>query len=117
MESGPSDRLAMIRRYYQAYDNDDRPAIEEVLHPGFTFTAPTPGDDKIDRVAYFEKCWPPHERIKSFTLIDVCADNDGALVRYRAAEFAGPGFANVERFEFKDHLISHVEVYFGRGLG
>lgn len=116
MKSGPGDRLALIERYYQAYDNDDRPAIEQVLHPGFTFTSPGPGDDKIDRDTYFEKCWPPHERIKSFTLLDICADNDEALVRYRATEFAGPGFANVERFEFKDNLISHVAVYFGRSL-
>ena len=117
MESGPDDRLALIRRYYQAYENDDRPAIERLLHPGFTFTSPSPGDDRIDRAEYFERCWPPHETIKSFTLLDVCADEDGALVRYRAGEFAGPGFANVERFEFRDGQIAHVEVYFGRELG
>src|ERR1700757_30576 len=116
MESGPGDRVALIRRYYKAYDNDDRPAIEQVLHPGFTFTSPSPDDDQIDRATYFERCWPPHERIKSFTLLDICADNDGALVRYRAAEFAGPGFASVEHFKFKDDLIAHVEVYFGREL-
>ena len=34
----------------------------------------------------------------------------------RAAEFAGPGFASVEHFKFKDDLIAHVEVYFGRDL-
>jgi ketosteroid isomerase-like protein len=117
MESGPEDRLALIRRYYQAYEDDDRPAIEQLLHPGFTFTSPNPDDDRIDRVTYFERCWPPHERIKSFALLDICSDNDGALVRYRATEYTGPGFACVERFAFKDNLISHVEVYFGRDLG
>jgi hypothetical protein len=58
-----------------------------------------------------------HWGIKSFALLDVCADDDGALVRYRAGEFVGPGFANVERFEFRDNQIVHVEVYFGRELG
>jgi ketosteroid isomerase-like protein len=114
MQSGPDDRLALIRRYYQAYENDDRPAIEELLHPDFTFTSPD--DDRIDRVTYFERCWPPHEHIESFTLLDVCADTQGALVRYRAAEFAGPGFANVEHFEFTGDRVSHVGVYFGREL-
>lgn len=114
MQSGPDDRLALIRRYYQAYENDDRPAIEELLHPDFTFTSPD--DDRIDRVTYFERCWPPHGHIESFTLLDVCADTQGALVRYRAAEFAGPGFANVERFEFTGDRVSHVDVYFGREL-
>jgi hypothetical protein len=39
-----------------------------------------------------------------------------ALIRYRASELSGPGFANVERFEFTDGLISHVDVYFGPQL-
>jgi hypothetical protein len=114
VQSGPDSRMALIRRYYQAYENDDRLAIEEVLHPGFTFTSPSPDDDRIDRATYFERCWPPHERIKTFALLDICADDNGALVRYRASELAGPGFAGVERFEFRDNLIAHVEVYFGR---
>jgi hypothetical protein len=114
VQSGPDDRLALIRRYYQAYENDDRPAIEQLLHPDFTFTSPD--DDGIDRATYFERCWTPHERIESFALLDVCADDKGALVRYRAAEFAGPGFANVEHFGFTGDFISHVEVYFGREL-
>jgi hypothetical protein len=117
VQSGPDDRLALIRRYYQAYENDDRPAIEQLVHPGFTFTSPNPDDDRIDRATYFERCWPPHEGIKSFALLDVCADDNSALVRYRAGEFVGPGFANVERFEFRDAQIVHLEVYFGRGLG
>jgi hypothetical protein len=114
MQSGPEDRLTMVRQYYKAYEDDDRALIERLLHPRFTFTSPQ--DDRIDRAAYFERCWPPHERIESFTLLDVCADAEGALIRYRAAELGGPGFANVERFEFSDDLVSHVEVYFGREL-
>ena len=114
MQAGPSDRLALIRRYYQAYENDDRQAIEQLLQPDFTFTSPSPDDDRIDRNTYFERCWPPHMDIRSFALLDVCADANGALVRYRADQFTGPGFANVERFEFSGDQIMHVEVYFGR---
>jgi len=116
MQSGPDDRLALIQRYYQAYENDDQSAIEQLLHPDFTFTSPSPNDDRIDRATYFERCWPPHEQIESFTLLDVCADAHHALVRYRAAEFTGPGFASVEHFEFTDDRISHIDVYFGREL-
>jgi ketosteroid isomerase-like protein len=116
VQSGPDDRQMLIRRYYQAYETDDRQAIEQLLDQDFTFTSPAPGDDRIDRVTYFERCWPPHEGIRSFELLDVCADDGGALVRYRADEFVGPGFANVERFEFSGDKIVHVEVYFGREL-
>jgi hypothetical protein len=116
VQSGPDDRLALIRSYYQAYEDDDRSAIEQLLHPGFNFTSPSPDDDRIDRTTYFERCWPPHSGIRSFALLDVCADANGALVRYRADQFTGPGFANVERFEFSGNQIMHVEVYFGREL-
>lgn len=115
MQSGPDARLALIRRYYQAYENDDRPSIERLLHPDFTFTSPD--DDRIDRANYFERCWPGHADIVSFTLLDVCADAEGALIRYRAAVSAGPGFACAEHFEFSDDRISHIDVYFGRELG
>ena len=113
MQSGPEDRVALIRRYYQ---------------PMRTTTAlpsknPSPGlhlhqsrRRPIDQATYFQRCWAPHERIESFTLLDVCADAQGALVRYRAAEFSGPGFANDEHFEFTGDRISHVDVYFGREL-
>lgn len=114
MQSGPENRLALIRCYYQAYENDDRSAIEPLLHPEFTFSSPD--DDRIDRIAYFDRCWPGHERIAPFTLLDACADARDALIRYRASELSGPGFENVDHFEFTDDVISHVEVYFGRRL-
>jgi ketosteroid isomerase-like protein len=114
MRSGPDGRQSLIRRYYQAYENDDQPGIEALLDPGFTFTSPD--DDNIDLAAYFARCWPQHELIKSFDLLDVCADDDGALVRYRGSMVSGAGFGNVERLEFTGDRISHIEVYFGREL-
>lgn len=114
MQSGPEDLLALTRRYYHAYEDDDRAAIEPLLHPEFTFSSPQ--DDRIDRSTYFDRCWPNHERITSFKLLDACADPSDALIRYQASELNGPGFANVERFEFTDGLISHVDVYFGPHL-
>jgi hypothetical protein len=72
MQLGPDDRLAIIWRYYQAYERDDRSAIEPLLHPELTFTSPQ--DARIDRAAYFDRCWPGHQSIKSFTLLDLCAD-------------------------------------------
>jgi hypothetical protein len=114
MQSGPEERLALIRRYYEAYENDDRQAIDGLLHTSFTFSSPL--DDRIDRSTYFDRCWANHERIESFALLDIYADSGSALIRYRAHEYDGPGFANVEQFEFTDDLVSHIEVYFGREL-
>ncbi len=114
MRSGPESRLALIQRYYHAYEEDDQQAIEAVLHRDFTFTSPN--DDRIDRATYLECCWPGHERIQEFNLLDVCADHDRALIRYHAAVSGEPDFQCVEHFEFADDLVSHVEVYFGRDL-
>jgi SnoaL-like domain len=115
VQSGPESRLALVRRYYEAYDNNDRSLIESVLHAGFTFSSPN-NDDNIDQVSYFSRCWPNHEAIRHFDLLDVCADSEQALVRYHASSFDGAGFRNVEHFEFRDDLISHVDCYFGPPL-
>jgi SnoaL-like domain len=112
VNTGPEDRLALIRRYYEAYDNSDRSLIESALHARFSFSSPN-DDDNIDQAAYFARCWPNHEAIRRFTLLDVCADGDSALVRYHASTLDGAGFSNVERFEFREDLIAHVDCYFG----
>ena len=112
MQSGPEDRVALIRRYYEAYDNSDRSLIESTLHAQFTFSSPN-DDDNINQALYFDRCWPNHQVIRQFDLLDICADGDNALVRYHASTFEGAGFSNVERFEFRDDQISHVHCYFG----
>jgi ketosteroid isomerase-like protein len=113
MQSGPEDRLALIRRYYEAYENDDQSAVESVLHRDFTFSSPN-DDDRIDTTAFLARCWPNHDVIEKFHLLDVCADSDSALIRYKADVTGDPGFQCAEHFEFADDLVSHIEVYFGR---
>jgi hypothetical protein len=116
VHSGPEDRLTLIRRYYEAYEEGDRSLIESTLHAQFTFSSPN-GDDNLDQATYFARCWPNHEAIREFELLDVCADSSGALIRYRASTVdESAGFSNVERFEFRDDLISHVSCYFGPSL-
>jgi hypothetical protein len=115
VQSGPEDRLALVRRYYEAYDNSDRSLMESVLHAQFTFSSPN-DDDNIGQAVYFARCWPNHSAIRHFNLLDVCADSDHALVRYHAITLEGPGFSNVEHVEFADDLISHVDCYFGPPL-
>jgi ketosteroid isomerase-like protein len=114
MQSGPEDPLAVIRRYYEAYENDDQAAIESVLHRDFTFSSPN-DDNRIDTARFLARCWPNHKVIEKFHLLDVCADSDSALVRYKA-DVTGDdaGFQCVEHFEFADGLVSHIDVYFGR---
>ena len=71
MQSGPEDRVALIRRYYEAYDDSDRSLIESALHTQFTFSSPN-DDDNIDQAEYFTRCWPNHEAIDTSTSRRLC---------------------------------------------
>jgi hypothetical protein len=112
MHIGPDARHDLVHRYYRAYDESDRAAMQAVLHPGFTFTSPL--DDRIDVAHYFARCWPGHEQIERFVLLDVAAGPDDAIVRYEAMGYDGSTFSNVERFEFAEDLILHIDVFFGQ---
>jgi SnoaL-like domain len=112
--TGPESRVALLRRYYRAYETDDRGAIQSVLHEEFTFSSPEPEDDHIGLAKYFQRCWPQHERITRFDLLDVCADTDSALVRYMGHVRDGSPFHCVDHVEFKEDLIGKIDCYFGR---
>jgi ketosteroid isomerase-like protein len=114
MITGPESRMALLRRYYEAYDHDDRAALESVLHDDFTFSSPAPEDDHIGRAKYFERCWPQHERVTKFDLLDMCADSESALVRYWGHVREGSPFVCVDHVEFRDDLIARIDCYFGR---
>jgi hypothetical protein len=103
----------VIRSYYRAYETSDRALVESLLSDDFTFSSPR--DDHIDRARFFAKCWPFHEQLRTFHLLQVGIDGDHALVRYQAEKIDGDGFCNVEHLELDQarRRISHIDVYFG----
>ena len=103
----------LIRSYYRAYETSDRPLVETLLSGDFTFTSPR--DDHIDRASFFAKCWPFHEQLRTFHLLQLGIDGDHALVRYQAQKIDGDGFCNVEHLELDQDRrpIRHIDVYFG----
>jgi ketosteroid isomerase-like protein len=116
MITGPANRIALLRRYYESYETDDREALQGVLHQDFTFSSPAPEDDRLGQVKYFQRCWPQHERITKFDLLDISAVADSALVRYIGRVREGSPFHCVDQVEFQDDLILKIECYFGRDL-
>jgi ketosteroid isomerase-like protein len=46
----------LIRKYFSAYENKDRKAVESLLTEDFVFTSPY--DYRIYRETYFQRCWP-----------------------------------------------------------
>jgi ketosteroid isomerase-like protein len=101
----------LVRKYYEAYERKERKIVEDLLTDDFTFTSPY--DDRIDRTAYFEKCWPNSADIRAFHIESLLDDGREALVRYTLETRAGAQIRNTERFRSDGTKISAIEVYFG----
>lgn len=101
----------VIRDCFAAYRTNDRKLIEGLLAEDFTFTSPY--DDRIDRTAYFERCWPNSRRIRTHDLEQIFVEGDQAFVRYRCLTVEGKEFRNTEFFTFAGEKVCKVEVYFG----
>ena len=108
--SRPS-KSEIVRRCFAAYTSKDRKAVEELLADDFTFTSPY--HDAIDKVAYFERCWPNSEWIRTHILEKVWEQEGEVFVRYRCIANDGKEFRNSEFFTFDGDKIRSVEVYFG----
>jgi ketosteroid isomerase-like protein len=109
------DRKRLAREAYDAYVTGDRAAIERLLSDDFTFFSPA--DVGIDRVRYFERCWPNADVIRAYELLRVVEAGEEVLVTYAAVRKDGSRFRNTEVLTFAGEKLSRVEVYFGWNLG
>jgi ketosteroid isomerase-like protein len=105
----------LIRKYFAAYENKDRAALESTLREDFTFTSPK--GDHIDRETYLIRCWPNAERTKAIRLRKLFEQGDEAFVLYDLEPLSGDEFRNTEFFTGEDGKIKSVEVYFGSDIG
>jgi ketosteroid isomerase-like protein len=105
------DPIAVVRASYQAYVHKDRAAIEGLIAEDFHFTSPL--DNRIDRTAYFARCWPNSTMIAEFNLIHTVPYGDYVFVTYEAQSTNGKRFRNSEVLTVRDGKITDVEVYFG----
>ena len=105
------DAISIARQVYEAYVTKDRPAIEALIADDFHFTSPL--DNRLDRRAYFARCWKNSETIAGFTFIATAADGDRVFVVYEGRRTAGRPFRNAEVLTVRDGKIVETEVYFG----
>jgi ketosteroid isomerase-like protein len=101
----------VAKQSYLAYANSDRSANESVIADDFHFTSPL--DNRIDRAAYFERCWPNHEGIASFRFVRMIEAGDEVIVTYEGTGVSGNVFRNTEVLTIREGKIVDVEVYFG----
>jgi len=110
----PDDLIAIARASYDAYVTKDRPTIESLIGSDFHFTSPL--DNRIDRAAYFKRCWPNSEALVNFRFIHLVRNGERVFVTYDATRRDGASeihFRNTEILTIKDGKIVEAEVYFG----
>ncbi len=101
---------------HAAYDAGDRVTAEELLDEDFRFSSPR--DDRIDKRAWFERCWPNSDKLCAFRIERLCERDDGEVfVRYSAERVAdGVRFRNIELWRVVEGRVREIDVYFGRDL-
>jgi catechol 2,3-dioxygenase-like lactoylglutathione lyase family enzyme len=104
-------RGVIAKAAYRAYVTKDRAALEALLADDFHFTSPL--DNRLDRDAYFRRCWPNSAAIESFDFINLVTDADRVFVTYEGRNTNGRRFRNTEILTIRDQHIVDVEVYFG----
>jgi ketosteroid isomerase-like protein len=109
MTNGSTD---VVRRLFAAYLAQDEAAARELVGDGFRFTSPQ--DDRIDRAAYFERCFPTADRVARQDLLQVVEAEPGlVLVRYEYELRTGGIFENMEAITVRDGRVLEARVYFG----
>ena len=108
------DPISVAKKCYKAYIEKDRAAIERVIADDFHFSSPL--DNRIDRQAYFARCWPNSETITDFKFIHLARDGDRVFVTYEGRSSGGKGFRNTEILTVRYGKLVDAEVYFGWSL-
>lgn len=101
----------LIKKYFAAYESNEKETIEELLSDDFRFSSPD--DPYIDKAAYFKKCWPFSENAKLYKIENLIELDDEAFVQYECETINGNKFKNTEFFKLKGNKIKKVEVYYG----
>ena len=103
-----------VRRLMDAFAAKDRAAAETLVAADFHFTSPY--DNRIDRQAYFDICWPNSERIAGFEIIRLISAGAEVVVTYVGRTSDGRRFRNTEVMLCRGGQVHEVEVYFGWSL-
>src|SRR5436190_6675843 len=74
MTPPPATVEKLVRASFAAWVAKDRSAIEALLADDFHFSSPL--DNRLDRTAYFELCWPGSERIHGVDILRLTVDRD-----------------------------------------
>jgi ketosteroid isomerase-like protein len=105
-------KVDTVRAMFSSYLRQDRDAAERLVADRFVFTSPQ--DDRIDRAAFFERCFPTANRLVRQDLLHVApADDDDVFVMYEYQLKTGERHRNVEVLTVVGDQITEAQVFFG----
>ena len=107
--------IDLVRASMAAYTSQDRDAAERIFAPDFRFTSPQ--DDRIDRIEWFEKCFPTADRFVAHDLLEIVSTPTGVLSQYEYELQNGERYRNTELAVVRDERIVEVQVFFGGRIG
>jgi ketosteroid isomerase-like protein len=107
-----SSNADTVRASFDAYLAQDRDAIDRLLSDDLVFTSPQ--DDHIDKVTYFERCFPTTSRLRSQQIVHVVeAGSDGVFLMYEYELVTGERYRNTEFITVRAGRITDIQVFFG----
>lgn len=107
-----SNRPGLIKQFYQAFSNANRnDFVENLLASRFTFSAPP--DPLLNRVEFFEKCWPEGHNLKDIKYVRIIENADEVIVTHEYTKPDGSVGRNTDIITFDGNKIIRLEVYFG----
>lgn len=102
----------IVRAYFHSYLVHDRESAERLIADDLVFTSPQ--DGRIDRAAFFERCFPTADRLREQRLLEaVPARGDGVFVLYEYELLTGQRHRNAEFITVRDGRIAQIQVFFG----
>jgi ketosteroid isomerase-like protein len=108
------DRPERTRRLYEAFAAGDHSFVDGALTDDFEFFSPF--DVGLDRVGYFERCWPGSGQGQTFEFVRLIESGDEVVVTYEMTKPDGGRGRNTEVLTFRGEQICRAEVYFGWDL-
>ena len=107
----PAPATEVVRALFDAYRAQDVATAGRLLHDDFVFTSPQ--DDRIDKAAYLDRCFPTADRFASQEILDAVGVGGGVLLHYEYELRDGTRHRNTEVTTVRDGQVVETQVFFG----
>jgi uncharacterized protein DUF4440 len=106
----------VVRACMESYIAQDRERAEQLIADDYRFTSPQ--DDHIDKAAFFARCFPTAERLRSQEILAVVpAGGEDVFILYEYELKTGERHRNVEVATVRNGRLTETQVFFGGRVG